>query len=81
MATSPADVVLAPGPMVDHGHEVGLALLGFLAVAVLVIVAQVLLVPRPADPGGGTTPRTTTSTYRPAVPIHRLGPAQPQLPG
>lgn len=58
-----------------------LALLGLLAVVVLLLTAGLLLDPRDDGPTSGDTPSTTSPTYRPAPPMHRLGPAQPEFAG
>lgn len=80
MATAPADVVLAPAPRVGHGHEGVLAVIGVLAV-VAVFVATLLLDPREAGGPGRTSPISTSPTYQPAPPVHRVGPAVPASVG
>jgi hypothetical protein len=78
---SPADVVVGPPPKADRDHRVGLVLLAVLALAV-VSMAVVALVQQFDDRRslpGPRTPATTTPSYQPAPPIHRLGPAQPQF--
>ena len=80
MATSSADAVLAPTPVVGHGHEILLAAVGLLAVLAL-FVAAMLVDPREAGEASPTAPLATAPTYQPAPPVHRVGPAVPAFVG